>query len=392
MQVGPDGSVALQTREVQRLETFRVDGKEYQLAHVEPGKHKTLTDRIERLTALGVFWQGTEVGGLVLESPEGERFIQVKTPGEKDSYINVRLASDKVLAKPIEELTVISGPCLFSVQGVVAVLEDGSRVALTDPKSEITAAVEDLIIDERLSMYEAEASIRLGTFIAGYVGGSSLKSVSIHAQVPREEYYLYAIDAYNSGLMSQEIFSRWLDAVDARWATVRGALLGEVAHHNPSLSSEPETPLGRINSLIRSKVSANQAVLLPEAVAILREEDQLWKMILEVENPTSFRELNYLGYVHSVLRAGDARANEARVGISLENPVEERIMRRAEEIAKKLSKVYGFELRLVGIYPQQQIGVEGTDETHLYFAARAATDGQVAQLRQLYIGGNPEAV
>lgn len=290
----------------------------------------------------------TDTHGFALHKGSGDIFTRTQI---SDSSYYLRVVGDIPTDSNLH-FNIVSGPCLFDIQAVIAITEDGSSVALTDPKQSVNEKISRIEVDHRITPYELEAVLRLTSVIKDLILASDNPTkFSVYLNVPREEYYLYALDAYVNGHLTNTQLLSWMDEVDRRHEKIKTLMTRRLPAKTDIRTS---APLSQINNYLRTSVENNSTPQLQVAILIL-SENPLWNEILKVKMPSSWQELNYLSYVFAELNAGQTISSSATtsVCVAVENPIESRIARESMDTIKTIPPTSG-KFNLVGIYPHEQ--------------------------------------
>lgn len=316
--------------------------------------------KICELQEQGTFPRQLELGSRYLQDrSNGGRYLEYRS-GESPKPYFLKVRGSEVMKEKPSQLRIVSGPCLFSVSGASVSYEDGESSSLTMPGVPITKPVTALNVNDRITPYETESLERLTRTIGEYSRGVDIPATAV-INIPRTEYYLYILDAYNNGLITTEIATEWFDAVDARSARLRNLFTRRLKRY----AGDIPTDIGNINdplaAYVRDQVSRGEKPALEECVRFVGSTNKLAREVVEVMQPATFNDLNYVGYVYEEIANG---VIEDTAAVAVENPSEEMIYVRAQQVAKSLPDR---DVKTMAVYPYPQVTYEGNEKGYLYF-------------------------
>ncbi|GEM_PF-6101611 len=310
----------------------------------------------------------------------GNSFAGVEL-GDREYFVMARDLMDErklvdILNGEKPSITIVSGPCLFSAQTVQAISEHGTPFSVTTPGVEITEKIERLEVSDALSLYEIESVTRLSEFINGLVRSSDTVR-GVHLNIPQAEYYAYLLDAYTDGFVNQEQMALWMLHVDMRQAKIANMMKERILQgvaNDRSISISQTAPLNTIREYMADSVLRNERPSLQDALVMLRQNSPLWRSLLDIEEPSSWQEINHLSYVFAELQSGlssDATAGEGvPIGIVVESPTESKIFANAKKIIGKMNGAYRG--NVLAIYPHEMIiPVDGNTGKTMYHVVEA---------------------
>lgn len=326
----------------------------------------------------------TSVSGTTIRQEHGPVFVHVEGPSH-DFYIHAKSPlngesiADIVKNKPVA-LHIVSGSCLFSASSVDAVAHDGETFSLTTPATEITKPIAQIDIDPQLSLYETEASVRLSLFIGNLLQGKTPVE-SIQLNIPRVEYYNYALDAYEKGFLSPSQMLEWFDAVDTR-AKRLGYMMKRRIRKYGGKKDEPlfisNQPLALLEDYIKGTVTEADIPQLDRAKKMLLLSSPLWETVLSLQNITSWVDLNNAAYVIAELQAARVPRHQndnVHIGIAVENFTENKIFSNAKQLYEALPD-RNEEYHLIGLYPHEHVVPVGENAAKtMYHIAKPKTVG-----------------
>ncbi|MDO8429542.1 MAG: hypothetical protein Q7S88_02840, partial [Candidatus Daviesbacteria bacterium] len=323
---------------------------------------------LDRLADLGVLQpRSQEVTRAIVHKANTAIFVELPLSTQRGRFVHTRVLAEDAKGKygwgdaqNIKEITrcrVLTGLCLFSSSAVTAVSEGGVKYALTNPyvNREIDQPVIRIDIDQRIQPYEADSVLRLSEMI-GCLNPEKVSSVAL--AVPRIEYWLYAMDAYEKGLIDSGLMLEWFNQVDLRAGRMIDMVTKRIA--KPGLKINQVDPLGSIALNLVQDVQNDKRGLLPKLVEQLKEKSSL----VSQTEIVSYSDLSYLSYVLGYLDQLDA---ETEMLIAVENPEETGILNRIRSLIGQV--VSG--KTIVGLYPHTNLVMSQDPETvggrSLYF-------------------------
>lgn len=271
-----------------------------------------------------------------------------------DKALGTRNVDTERILKSVQEgsVSIFTGMCLFGARTAIAITDKGQRLSLTFPDDIYRVSrykngvVKELSIDENLHPYEVDTILRSTSFI-----NNLNSSAPVFLQLPRVEYYTYALDMAERGMMEKEQVLEWIRAVDKRTDGIKNLLSRRFKGRNPEIMA----PLSLAEEYLKTTLRVDINVVIA-----LLSSDPLWKEMLSAnppENLDDIRNLNYLYSYFSLAKKG--------LVIAVENPEEKPIMIHAENNAGLLGSG-----TIITLYPHPRVALkdqEGTDKKHMYF-------------------------
>lgn len=247
---------------------------------------------------------------------------------------------------------ITSGPCLFSAEATIGITASGKKHRLTDPYGfeaiSVDEPIDQIIIDERLQPYEAEAILRLTQSIASIHNGEA----TVGLDLPRVAYKLYLLEYYLKGVITRESYQGWLQAIDARTEKIAALISRRLPD---SMNVQIIEPLAPINDLIHQfadgySLDGNEMQTLQSALC---NSDELWGNVLLASPAQRFIDLGYLGYPMTHLVAARSAGPDSTL-IVIESPEETKIMDGTFQ-ALKAGCLRQPHAPIVGLYPHPDI-------------------------------------
>ena len=350
---------------------------------------RRMADIFKAYVETGIFPAKTRLIGDYLEHTlvkrdRGEEAIAGRYLGiimPNGSYQYVRLEGESIGVKklklqPPKEISILTDTCLFCASNATAALQTGETVSIVAPRTIINSHVKELHISEHMCPYEMDAVTRLTDLIVTLEGGSRAYRKAILA-MPTVEYYFYLMDAYNSGFVEKGMMQDWIEQINRHAEKIVNAISRRIP-----LEIELCQPLQSVEAYILDCVDKGNNAEFGRAQEILSEKSSLWQRVLPITRPRGWRELNYTNYAIAVLESALVKGESERLTIDIENPSEQRILRNAAKIARKLTKTWDeYNFRVIGIYPHEKVFIAAGDECsgsfpRLYYLKQDQTAGE----------------
>lgn len=379
------------------------DGKVFQygnakaemLGHKElPRNVKTMAARMQDVVnALSLPFSVSEANPGAIRHDNGNAFAQAALPDGSTFFIMVRTPIDeKVKLQDIMEqkpaINTFTGICLFSEYSVRAITEEGEVFMLTEPKTVIDKPISQLKVNSHLSPYEIETLIRIPSFMKAllqYVQGAD----TLYLNIPREEYYFYVLDAYEAGFFSTEQVKTWFGEVDKRHDRIFELMKKRSTINLPKdINTVDITPLAPVREYIVLSVEAGIKPDFQKAVSILRQTSQLWKNVLSIEKPQSWKELGLLSWAAGELSAGLSPDDHPKLGIVVDNPTESKIFAHAKRLVPKLIEMSTDRYNLIGLFVHEMVIPDGKNR-HKTMYHIDDSEQTLAQTRVLFQAYRP---
>jgi len=324
-----------------------------------------------RLQTIGLLSSDVHVNNTALvHELNGNAFVHAN--GTADRFLNARFVLpdgsggyrygrdvdvEKITRR--EKTVVITGTCLFSVNGVKAIDSSGGEHLINNPQAiaGITEPITTITIDQDLQAYEADSILRISSMLKEL---QLAQGSEIDLCLPRLEYYYYLLDAYENGLVAPETLSTYFAEVDARAERLEVLIKrrlpeGVTIRHN--------VPLAPTEFPIRDAVQKGERDLFPRVIDTLNQ-DPLFAKGIKRAKPKNFVDLARLSYPIGYL----SQAGPESLVIGIENPEEVRIM---GEVVKLLPGNIKNGV-IIGIYPHPKLLVQPEDaiggRQYMYFS------------------------
>jgi len=310
---------------------------------------------LDRCIQTGILDPRAQIGNRALvHDLNGMAFVELTVPSGVSYYTHARVLSGEngikyqygtgAKIQEVNNFTVISGPCLFSAQSAQAKDKDGKIYPLSDPLSldSVEQKITDITINPNLQPYETDAILRLTQVISSL---NKDKNVTVALNVPRLEYWFYALDLYQRGLFEQSVLGKWFSEVNRRAAGLENLIQRRLP---TEFKVARVNPLTSVEQTILEGVRDGNERLFENSVDVLRKSDSIWDDIISQEDPKRFSELGYLSYPMAHLLTVQ---NKDQMTIVVESPEETKIMDKT----LKLIKGTVDSATVLGLYPHPNL-------------------------------------
>ncbi|MFF9901377.1 hypothetical protein [Streptomyces longispororuber] len=318
-----------------------------------PDQDKAVRRAFQRVRALAGYFGAGEFGtgpdALIVQSRRDRAHKAVFAGAEfRGSRHRLHIKGARKLtgtARDAERAELVSGVCLFSHRNLRFVDEHGHCAELLRADAAPPAArLRSVTVEDELSLYEYETVLRQSRVIGDVAAmlPSSLP-LAVTVDVPRVQYYLYLLDAYQGGLVTAELAQRYFRLVDSRYSRV----LDLFRHH---IRRALDTA-GRTDVTVRTAPGLDPlAECLAEAVAtgdvphdddllamMIATGDPLWKELRELDVPRDRHCLGYTSYLVELLRAvGLSDDRKGALGINVDGFGEALLFDQARQVRRRL--------------------------------------------------------
>lgn len=320
----------------------------------------------------------------LVRSDEGSRsvFTGVDIQGSTH-YWTVRGSIPTTRIDTFNVVTFVTGCCLFSAPAVQVETTDGGLFDMVGEASTagLKAGVKSIRVAKRLTAYELESCERHCWTISQFLprlatsGGPRVRAV---LDIPRTQYYLYALDGALNGLISLRQCLNWFNEVDARCEQVvnlyRTRLTAMLGMRKVEISVSGE--LGHLTKWLREQFTdAKEVSDLPSVRDVVFEQynvgtkgDRLWKMLQWQNLPDSVVDFNGRCYSAALLREALSTGTSRRLAFEVDNPQEALIADGVADVARGHPHL---EINYISVLPIEsftalRLGKETTGKPAMY--------------------------
>jgi hypothetical protein len=261
-------------------------------------------------------------------------------------------------------INLVTGCCLFSDRTLrVFGVDDTEFDCLFDTGKLVRGPVARIEQSPSLTLYELECACRLPGLTADLIGAIPAQTpITVTLDMPRVQYYLYLLDAFNRGFLTRALMLRWLALVDRRSRLItdlfRRRLVEAIECTAPGrrVSIQLAASLTCLESAIHTSIATGTPLAVSEMTGILATHDRIWSTLLAVRTPQRYRDVINLSYVVEQLRAGIVRADGSRrLTIAVDDVSERRVCAAARRAGAELQTTGSYRGTLVGLYPLPRI-------------------------------------
>lgn len=325
------------------------------------GHGRKLISIFESYKRAGILPSGSSLIGdylehMLLKSDVDEkagRYLGIVLPDGNYQYLRLEGESIGVMKErlePHDDIGILTDTCLFSASCAIAVLDNGKEISLVAPTTEICSHIRELRVSQRFCFYELDSILRLTDIINAMKSGNGNFRKIILA-MPTVEYYFYLMNAYNDGFIANDLMWEWVVQVDRQAQRLSDAIIERVG-----METEICQPLGVAEDYVKARIRTGETVDFERVKSMLSEASTLWREVLPITKPKTWKDLNYTNYTIAALETASFPKESNHLITYIENPSEQRILRGAAKIARKLQrKVDGQEFRIIGIYPHEKV-------------------------------------
>lgn len=338
---------------------------------------------LQRAVDVGIFNPKVRVTNeAIIHTKNGLAFTKIVLPNGTSYFTHARVLSEKKgvsnteKVKDVDALKVISGPCLFSAPAVEAKDERGYIHHITDPLSlnSLTRKITSISVDTRIQPYEIDAVLRLSQVISGL---NQDKQITIVLNVPRIEYWFYALDLYQRGQIDTQQLTDWFGQINTRAQGLEHLIERRIPN---SFTVNRINPLKSTDTAILDHLRSKRKNLFENIVDILANSDPVWNDAIGKTTPKTFTELGFLSY--PVAHLLTARSGK-HLTVVVENPEETKIMDKTEQL---MGGILGDSV-ILGLYPHSNILLKqdsefGRGKRLLYYYRPEQTLGEKREIFQ----------
>ncbi|WP_191298603.1 hypothetical protein [Lentzea cavernae] len=275
-------------------------------------------------------------------------------------------------------VNIVSGVCLFSDRRLRTLDVTGRDVRLLQPKTQPPMEkIVSLRVDDRMSLYEYESSLRQMALVRGLLASIPASTpVSVTLDLPRAQYYLFLVDALKCGMVGTDLALAWFDEVDLRRRRVAELMVDEISR--PGLRTGRSCPIQLATAFddladhVRSVVSSDGVPEIEDCVAVLDTSgDDMWDLLRTTWTPRTFHDLGYAGYTIEKMRASlNVEGKPPELGLMVDSASEGRGHSAAESVQRDLARRHpGLSFAMAGLYSLEKLMVAGDSRPlrSLYF-------------------------
>ncbi|KAH7242785.1 hypothetical protein BKA59DRAFT_401028 [Fusarium tricinctum] len=303
-----------------------------------------------------------------------------------------QIVSSKRDSLKLQNLTIVSGVCLFSMRALQSSI-DKCRGINVKRLQNIGPTLYEMEYIARSAPVIADLAVLLGETGRRSKNGNSRaqsnRPLTLCLDVPSFHYYQSVDDCLQSHSCTFQEALQWLNAVEKRHEQISHIFRSYINHELSRRCGSSEVCDIRVSpaanlvcSTIHDALARGTRPSLHHVLHMLNEKEPAWatffRLVPEKEKPHDFRSLGYLFYVFHVVRQALIGNNDetcghgndilsvdggdaARLLISVDDSVERRVYSRAQKILKKIraSHEYPVTPNLLEVYLCRRVFIDG---------------------------------
>ncbi|MFC8919589.1 hypothetical protein ACFT5C_27940 [Streptomyces sp. NPDC057116] len=330
---------------------------------------KAVNRALRRIDALGEFFglNTPEAGSdaLVLESRRDQAnkavFAGARFPRSRHRLF---VKGTKGMAGSVtdaDHIEIITGVCLFSTR-LHAIDEHGGNIPLLRPGAErLTDRLRRITVDSKLSLYEYETVMRLSRVIADLVGAlPPAVPLTITIDVPRVQYYLYILDAFEDGLASADVARHWFHLVDDCHSRLQRLfehrLRSALAVTDRDVTIRTASGLAPLAGCLHEAVTTGN---LPQAgdlfSRMVSTDASVWRLLQPLHPPADYEHLIFISHAVEYLRAAGVPGGEGGgLCMAVDDYTERQILDHSQRLGQRLGQPEEL-LPSLGIYSAEAL-------------------------------------
>jgi hypothetical protein len=284
-----------------------------------PDQDKAVRRAFQRVHTLGKYFGADEIGpgadALIVQSRRDQAHKAVFAGAEFcGSRHRLHIKGARKLTGSADDagrVELVSGVCLFSHRNLRFIDEQGHCTELLRADAAPPAArLRSIVMDDELSLYEYETVMRQSRMIGDVAAllPSSL-ALTVTVDVPRVQYYLYLLDAFQNGLVAAELTQHYFRLVDDRYSRVLDLFCRHIrralaAAGRPDVTVRVAPGLDPLAECLWEAVTTGHIPRDDDLLALMiATGDPMWKELRELDVPHSRQCLGYTSYLVELLRA-----------------------------------------------------------------------------------------
>ncbi|MEV7194544.1 hypothetical protein AB0N81_22435 [Streptomyces sp. NPDC093510] len=266
-------------------------------------------------------------------------------------------------ADDADRAELVSGVCLFSHRNLRFIDEHGDCTELLRADAVPSAArLRSIVMESELSLYEYETVVRQSRMI-GDVAAMLPPSLAltVTVDVPRVQYYLYLLDAFQDGLVAAELAQHYFRLVDGRYHHVLDLFCRHIrraldAAGRPDVPVRTAPGLDPLAECLWESVTTGDIPCDDDLLALMvAGGDPMWKELRELDVPRSRHCLGYTSYLVELLRsAGLSDDGKGALSINVDSFGEALLFDQARQMRQRLGAPED-DLPSLGIYAAETV-------------------------------------
>jgi hypothetical protein len=257
------------------------------------------------------------------------RYTECILPDTRQShFLNVRNITEGEI---LPESTILTGSCLGSIDFANAITESGKKISLTKRSDTIDEKVVELQFNEALSVYEISNIIESSSIISSILNSNNnFNKVAVN--LPSGNYFLYILEAFESGFLSIAQAFEYFDKVEIKETKLLHSLTKRISKQTKRIIDiELVSNFGQdIKNRIRNYVATPNLVkngLVDELIACF--DSPILKKLLDSKGTISYSDISYFDYMSLYLEQDTPT-------VLVENYYEHSLLSKTKQAAKKI--------------------------------------------------------
>ncbi|MFK4070155.1 hypothetical protein [Streptomyces sp. NPDC029674] len=336
-----------------------------------PEQDKAVRRAFQRVRTLGAYFGADEFGtgtdALIVQSRRDRAHKAVFAGAEfRGSRHRLHIKGARKLtgtADDADRAELVSGVCLFSHRNLRFIDEHGDCAELLRADAAPSAApLRSIVTEGELSLYEYETVVRQARMIGDVAAmlPSSL-ALTVTVDVPRVQYYLYLLDAFQRGLVAAELAQHYFRLVDGRYTRVHDLFRRHIrraldAAGRPDAAVRTAPGLDPLAECLWEAVTTGDIPCDDDLLAqMIAGGDPMWKELRELDVPHGRQCLGYTSYLVELLRAaGLSDDGKGTLSINVDSFGEALLFDQARQLRERLGAPDD-DLPSLGIYAAETV-------------------------------------
>jgi hypothetical protein len=225
------------------------------------------------------------------------RYTECILPDTQQShFLNVRNITEGEI---LPESTILTGSCLGSIDFANAITETGKKISLTKRSDTIDGKVVELQFNEAFSVYEISNIIESSSIISSMLNSNNnFNKVAVN--LPSGNYFLYILEAFESGFLSIAQAIEYFDKVEKKETKLLYSLTKRISKQTKRIIDiELVSNFGQdIKNKIRNYVARPNPVkdgLVDELIACF--DSPILKKLLDSKGTISYSDISHFDYI-----------------------------------------------------------------------------------------------
>ncbi|WP_030675923.1 hypothetical protein [Streptomyces rimosus] len=334
-----------------------------------PVPDKAVNRAAGRVDALGeYFGSSTPAAGsdaLILGNSRDQAnrtvFADAAFPGSRHRLLVKGAKGMTGSAMDADRIEIVTGVCLFGTHLRVTDERGGTFPLLRPGTGQPTDRLHSITVDDDLSLYEYETVMRQSRVIADLADAlPPATPLTITVDVPRVQYYLRLLDAFEDGLVPADMARLWFHLVDERHARIlrlfRSRLRSLLAATGREATVRTAPGLAPLADCLQQAVATGDLPKTGDLFSrMIATGTPAWQLLRPLHSPSDREHLARISYAVEYLRAaGIPDADAAPLSIAVDDHTERQIFDHAQHLRHQLGHPEPV-LPSLGIYPAETL-------------------------------------